>query len=127
MRAARSSLSEGECRFVALLPIEPETEDVLGNQFLIPHIVEYRIDTVHGNGWIGQTENTWKDGRTSMEPLPSSSAFPTVEFSGDENDAGLFDGFSETLILNFSLTDLATRRRKSVGSNRDLLLSRCPH
>jgi hypothetical protein len=36
--------------------------------------------------------------------------FPTVEFSGDENNAGLFDGFSKTLILNFGLTDLATRR-----------------
>ena len=62
-----------------------------------------------------------------MVPVPLSCAFPTVEFSGNENNAGLFDGFSKTLILNLSLTDLATGRREGVDSNSDLLLSRRPH
>lgn len=88
----------------ANLPIEPEAEDILGNQLLIPHVVEHRIDAIDGDGWISKTKNTFdtKNFQMSIESL----VIPTVEFRCYEDDARLFGSFSEALILDFSITDL---------------------
>lgn len=89
------------------LPIEPEAKNVFRNQFLIPHVIENGINAINWDRWISKTKNTLQLKRERIEMISNQyRQWFTIEFSCNEDDTGLFDGFSETLMLDFSITNL---------------------
>lgn len=121
-RGFSGSLKSRRSFFVSLprsnLPVEPEAEDVLGDELLIPHVVEDGVDTVDSNGGIGQAENTLN--KIAVDRVRIDGSMLTVELGSDEDDAGLLDRLGESLVLNFRIADLQEGRDGIISAEEDV-------